>query len=336
MGYGKSMEFGGGRDGLNERENFRFLDEDNRKEEAASEVAGHNFDIVEEFANTETELAIEITPDDIRDIKDQIERDRENAGLEGLGGNQAIALEGILDRQREEAEKTGRPETEFTKDDIKKFEANKEEDIKKATEAIEKKGKKENWSEEEIKKETESETAWIEDVQVSYLKKIAAGERDKKESSVEEIRWQRMAGNLKNLIREEKWDKVIPLAGQMNDLEPERFNDLARSLFDSGDKENMLKEVDRMKEKNDGQKANPLKLASNIRYISECFPDLKNRINISGKDLNIMEEYLKQLREQERGTKEMVTPPGQADYWKVKYMERNLKRVKEIKERIVK
>lgn len=325
------MPFGEGRgfDGSSFGSSFDRLEKDNIEKKSDTD---NSFVITE--TEQETDFKIEITEAEIKEINDRIEIDREKEGLEGLGGSQAIVLETVLERKREEAAKTGADteKAELTHADLEKFEASKSEDIKKAAKAIEKEGEEKGLRPEQVKEEIKSEKTWIEDVQASYLAKILRMERNEKEGGVENVRWNRMVDGLKILIKENKWDKVIPRAGQLNDLDPEKFSDISRSLFDLKDKENLLQEIEAMRQgkEGSGQKENPLKLASNIRYVSECFPDLNGKIKITGKEHKIMEKYLAELQGREWAVNELTAFGKKEEYWKVAHMKDNMKIVQKM------
>ncbi|MBU4338852.1 hypothetical protein KKB43_02390 [Patescibacteria group bacterium] len=327
------MEFGEkGFDGSS----YKFLEESENKEKEKKKgnVSEENLklDIIETCQ--ETDFEIEITEEDIKGIEAQMERERNR---KGLGGGQKIAFEGAaLERLRKEAPEARIEKVELTDEDVKKCKDRMAADISNAAEAKTKEGEKKGWDEEKIKEEIKSEQSWIEEFQTSYLKDILDEKRFKEKGlEVSEIKWNGMVKDLKNLIRKKDWHKVIPRAGHMNNLDPEKFGDVSRSLFDSDDKEGMLQEIEIMRkgEEGTGRKANPWELASRIRYVSECFPDLKSKIEISGKDWEIMARYLKEAREKEWGVKDFNDFGEKGDYWKVAYLECNMKIVENMVKR---
>lgn len=327
------MGFGEGTEGLGDHPTFGFTPEIDKIENKPDK--GNNFEITE--IEMETDFQIEISEADIQDIEERIEKDRENEGLEGLGGSQAVVLETILERKREEVGEIGTEteKAEFTDKDVIKFEINKSEDIKKATAAIKSKGEEKGWSEEQVEGEIKSEETWIEDVQTSYLKKILDMEENKKEGGVENVRWNRMADNLINLIKDNKWDKVIPHAGQMNNLDPEKFEkfkEKEKSLFDAKFKKNILQEIESSRKGKEGlgNDVNPWKLASDVRYVTQSFPELKSKVEISGKEQKIMEKYLTQLQKREWAVNELTAFGKKGEYWKVIHMKDNMEIVQKM------
>ena len=121
-----------------------------------------------------------------------------------------------------------------------------------------------------------------------------------KDLEVKDKEWDDMVEDLKDRIGKGDWHNVIPRAGHMHNLAPERFEKDILPLFnDEANKmeEGILKEIGILK-KGDPQAEkgrkfpNPWELASRIRYAVECFPKLKGRISVNEEDRKNMNDRL--------------------------------------------
>ncbi|MDP3057536.1 MAG: hypothetical protein Q8N37_03390 [bacterium] len=289
-----------------------------------------------EIAEIDQEITLEeleIRPEDIKGIEAQMESEKKKEGTEG---KQSLAFEAsALARLRKEAPEAGIEKVELSEGDIKNCKERMEKDIEDAVKAKTKKVE-EDWMKEKrkvgriqtdentpeeqfqlserIKNEIKSEQAWIREFQSSYLKDIL-NEKEFKESSFEigEKEWKEMVKDLGDLIGKKDWHKVIPRMGHMNNLDPEKFGDISRSLFDSSDKEGMLEHIEELKgDEAAGKKVNAWELASRIRYVAECFPELRSRIKLDDKNWEKMNDLLDNARKK-------------GDYWKFSYQGCNMK-----------
>jgi len=254
-----------------------------------------------------------------------MERERNR---EGLGGGQRIAFEGAaFERLRKEAPDAGIEKVELTDEDIEKCKERMDQDIKEAVEAKTKKGIREGWNQERINEEIKSEQVWIREFQTSYLKEILDEKRFKENSlEVSKEEWDEMVADLKNLIAKKDWHKVIPRMGHMNNLEPKKFGDISRALFDSDDKEGILQHIEDLKgNEAAGQKANSWELGSRIRYVAECFPELRSRIELNDKNWEKMKKFLQDARDKKWDKKDWEEKGEEGDYWTVAYQECNMK-----------
>lgn len=321
------MRFGEKESGFNEHANFRFPEEDNiekkeNKVEAAETIQEVKFE------------ALEIRKTDIKGVEDQMERERNR---EGLNGGQRLAFEGAaLERLRKEAPEAGIEKVELTDEDIEKCRQRMEKDIIEAIEAKTKKGEKEGWDKIKTKEEIKSEQVWIREFQTSYLKEIL-DEKKFKESGLEVSgeEWEGMVDDLRDLIAKKDWHKVIPRMGHMNNLEPKKFGDISRSLFDSGDKEGMLQHIEELKGNEAvGKKVNAWELASRIRYVAECFPELRNRISLDEKDRGNMAVRLGEaINKKWEDEKDKKDKGETGDYWAYSYQAANMKIIENMAKR---
>lgn len=267
--------------------------------------------------NQEKKFEVEINSEDIKGIEDQMERERQR---EGLGGGQSIAFEGAaLEKLRKIAPEESIEKAEFSAEDWKKCKERLEDDLKKA-EAI---GEEKGWSREEI----ESEKSWINEFQKSYLKDIDSekfeADKDLKISSKE---WRGMAKDLERRIEAGDWHNVIPRAGHMHNLEPDKFNEEILPMFDEDAKKGILREIEILRKgdpdnpKEKRRNPNPWELASRVRYVSEFLPGLKSEMEIDDNDWQNMEDHLGEVR-------------NKGDYWKVSYQLCNMKTIEKLAEK---
>lgn len=174
-----------------------------------------------------------------------------------------------------------------------------------------------------------SAETWAETRMASDLKDILDEKKAKQEKlEVGDVKWNRMAKEVEQMIKKKDWKKIIPRVGSMNNLDPQKFKETILPLFNDTDyKEGVLNEVQEARESAEGigRDINPWELASTIRYVSECFPELRNDIKFSGKDWNVMKKYLSDVRKREWGVKELAEFGEKSEYWKVKYLEKNMK-----------
>lgn len=288
--------------------------------------------------NQEKKFEVEIKREDIKGIKEQMERERNR---EGLKGHQSIAFEGAaLARLAKEAPEAGIGKVELTDEDIKKCKERMKEDIAGAVAAKTKDGEKKGWSKENTQEEIKSEQSWITEFQKSYLKDILGSEKFKAEGlEVSKKEWNGMVRDLKNKIAQKDWHNVIPRAGHMHNLEPEKFEEEIVPLFSHEDKEGILGEIELLRKgkageaKESRQKGNPWELASRIRYVSEFLPELKKQIEINGKDWENMEKHLQDARDKEWGEKDQKDKGKKGDYWAVSYQLCNMKIIEKAIER---
>ncbi|MBU3965733.1 hypothetical protein KKG29_01235 [Patescibacteria group bacterium] len=289
--------------------------------------------------NQEKKFEVEIKKEDIKGIAEQMERERNK---EGLKGGQSIAFIGAaLEKLRQIAPEAGIEKVELTDEDIKKCKERMESDIADAVNAKTEYGKKKGWDREKIQEEIKSEQVWIREFQTSYLKDIldekSFKEKEDNEKSLElsDEEWKGMVKDLRNLIDKKDWHKVIPRMGHMNNLEPEKFGDVSRSLFNSSDKEGMLKEIEIMRrgDEKTGRKANAWELGSRIRYVAECFPELRGRIEINEQDWKKMKKFLQDDRDKKWDKKDWEEKGKEGDYWSVAYQECNMKIIEKAIER---
>lgn len=302
----------------NEFEDFKFppeFDEGNKLEAA-------------EIVN-ELKIEIEISKEDIEGIVSQMERER---GREGLDGGQRLAFEGAaLARLRKEAPEAGIEDIKLSDEDIEKCRQRMEKDIENAVIAKTKDGERKGWDGEKIKEEIKSEQVWISEFQESYLKDILGKEKfEEKGLRDTEAQWNEKVEDLKKLIAKKDWHKVIPRMGHMNNLEPEKFGEISRSLFDSDDKEGLINHINELKGVNSSYRkkirvANPWELASRIRYVAECFPELVKQIEIDEKDQKNMKKHLQEAKDKQWEEKDQETKGRKGDYWTVAYQECNMK-----------
>lgn len=330
-----------GERGMEDYANFKFPDEiPNQEMEKQNDI---------EIAELEEEIKLEvmeIKPADIEGIEKQMEREKKR---EGLKGGQRVAFEGAaLERLRKEAPEAGIEKVKLSEEDIRKCKERMAQDIEGAIKAKTEKVK-EDWTiekrksgriqtdedtpdekvqlAERIREEIKSEQVWIREFQTSYLKEVL-DEKEFKESGLEltEKEWKDMVSDLRNLIHKKDWHKVIPRMGHMNNLDPVKFGEVSRSLFDSDDKEGMLQHIEELKgDEAAGKKTNEWELASRIRYVSECFPELRSRIKLSEENWKKMNKFLKEAREKKWDVKEQENNGVEGDYWKVAYQECNMK-----------
>lgn len=278
----------------------------------------------------EKKFEVEVSREDIKGIEEQMERERNK---EGLKGYQSIAFEGAaLARLRKEAPEAGIEKVELTDEDIKKCKERMESDIAGAVAAKTKDGEEKGWSEEKIQEEIKSEQAWITEFQKSYLKDILEPEKFKAEGlEVSEKEWSGMVEDLKKKIAQKDWHNVIPRAGHMHNLEPERFDKEVLPLFSDEDKEGILGEIELLKKgkageaKESRQKGNPWELASRIRYVSEFLPELKSRIELGEKDWENMENHLTKAKDKKWEGEDVLIKGEKGDYWTVSYQLCNMK-----------
>ncbi len=286
----------------------------------------------------EKKLEVEISREDIKGIEDQMERERNR---EGLNGSQSIAFEGAaLARLRKEAPEAGIEKVELTDEDIKKCKERMESDIAGAVAAKTKDGEKKGWSKEKIQEEIESEQSWIAEFQKSYLKDILDFEKFKEEGiEVSEKEWQGMVKDLKNKIAQKDWHNVIPRAGHMHNLEPEKFDEEVLSLFAEDDKKGILEEIEILRKGNPGEerekrrKGDSWELPSRIRYVSEFLSELKSQIELDEKDWEMMKNHLEKARSKKWQGEEIKTKGEKGDYWTVAYQECNMKIVEGLAKR---
>lgn len=320
MEFGENPKF----DGRSFRFPEEFLEEDAQN--------GKSVEVVE--ADQEIKLEeVEIRETDIKGVEAQMERERSR---EGLDGGQRLAFVGAaLERLRKEAPEAGIGKVELSEGDIKKCKERMEKDITEAVEAKTKKGKKENWDQERINEEIKSEQIWIREFQTSYLKEIL-DEKTFKENNLEVSKeeWDEMVADLKNLIAKEDWHKVIPRMGHMNNIDPEKFDNV-RSLFNTTDRDRMLQHIEELKgDELTGENANSWELASRIRYVAECFPELRSRIKLSDKNWERMTKLIQEARDVKWEGEEKQKKYGvQCDYWKVAYQECNMKIIENMADR---
>lgn len=128
--------------------------------------------------------------------------------------------------------------------------------------------------------------------------------------------WADMKNNLKEDMGKGNWREVIPKAGHMKNIDPEKF---AKEIkFSEQDEQAILKEIevlskgDQNSDNEKRRKANPWELASRIRYISEISPELAKKIKIGKEDWKNMSDLLNEARDKK-------------DYWKLAYHGCNMK-----------
>lgn len=343
------MKYGerGGFDGSS----FRFSKEDKgndekNKVEKKGESSGENLNLdVVEVDNQETKFEVEITEADIEGIKYQIEEEREREKTEELGFSHRTELEAALGRMKKEAPELGIEEMELSDEDVKKYNEKKKIDIDKAVDkAINdktKEGEDKGWDketlEEEIESAKEAAEIGVEGEQASYLKDIYGEERLREKGlELSNEKWGRMEKGLEYAIKNKDWNDVITRAGQMNNLDSEKFKELKdsdRTPFDADVKKSILQEIDSARKGEEGtkQEANPGKLAKDIEQVAKCFPDdLGREIEISGKDWKIMEDYLDEVRKQDWGRKELTDFGKKGEYWKVAQTEASMKEIEKM------
>lgn len=258
---------------------------------------------------TKKEFAVEVRKEDIGGVKKQMERERQREGLEG---GQSIAFEGAaLEKLRKIAPEENIEKAEFNKEDWEKCKDRLEDDLKK-TEII---GKEKGWSREEI----ESEKSWIREFQKSYLKDIDSEKfKSDKDLKISGKEWQGMARDLERKIKANDWHNVIPRAGHMHNLEPDKFNEEILPLLGEDAKKGILSEIEILRKgdpaspKEKRQRPNPWELASRIRYVLEFLPDLKSEMEIDESDWKNMDSRLEEAR-------------NRGDYWQISYQLCNMK-----------
>lgn len=125
----------------------------------------------------------------------------------------------------------------------------------------------------------------------------------------------------------------------MHNLAPEKFEEEIVSLFSDEDKEGMLGEIEILRKGKSGEvkegrpKGNPWELASRVRYVSECFPELKKQIEIDEKDWENMENHLENARNKEWKEGDHSAKGKKGDYWKVSYQLCNMKTIEKLAEK---
>lgn len=261
----------------------------------------------------EKKFEVEIKKEDIEGIKQRMEQERKK---EGISGKQSLTFEGAaLARLAEEAPEADIEKFELSKEDVDNCKKRLESDIVGAVDIKTKAGEEKGLSKEEISEVIKSEQIWIVEFQKSYLKDALGPERFKEEAlETSEEEWKGMAEDLKKLIDKKDWHNVIPRAGHMHNLEPEKFDKEILSLFTEEDREGILEEIETLRHGNpdENRKANPWELASRVRYVSEFMPELKSRIKLDEKDWKAMHDRLETVRKDN-------------DYWAGSYQLCNMK-----------
>lgn len=280
------------------------------------------FDIVlEKKPESELELFQEFN---LKEAGESIEIEEENAGKEF-----------VPEFSNSKTPELGAEEekVELTEQDIEQCKEGMTADYVEAITLNTKKSISEKWEEPRLTKENESAKLWIEARGASDLKDILDKEKAEKENlEIADVKWNRMAEELEEMIDKQEWKELIPRAGSMNNLDPVKFRETILPLFDPEHEEAILEEVQKARESVEGigRDINPWELASTIRYVSECFPDLRNRIEFSGKDWSVMKKYLTDVREREWGVKELTEFREKGEYWKVACLERNMEIIQEM------
>jgi len=319
--------------GMENKANFKFPEE-NQEQEKANKI-----EAIE--ANQEIKLeALEIRSEDIKGIEGAMETERNK---KGISGKQRLAFEGSgLAGLRKEAPEVNIKKVEFSGEDAEKCRERMEKDIEEAVEAktnaVQKEWEKEkrkagriqtdeNTPEEEMKlrerinEKIKSEQVWIREFQSSYLKDILDKEAFEKSGfEITDEKWKDTVDDLRRLIDKEDWHNVIPRMGHMNNLNPEKFDEV-RSLFNTIDRDRMLHHIDELRGNEAiGKKTNAWELGSRIRYAAECFPELRSRIELDYKNWKKMNTFLEDARKE-------------GNYWAVSYHGRNMKFIENMAKR---
>lgn len=321
MGFGEGRgEYGGF--GENEEEM-------NRSRYGFATEEGNVFNVVEE-EKEETDFNVEITNEDIELIRSQAEEYRKYEETGEMEGSHSVELEAVLGRLRKEAPELGIEEKELTPDEVTKYNEKKDIDIKKAVEEKTKEGADKQWDKEKLEKEIESEEIKIEIAMASYLKDIYGDKRLKEKGlEVSDARWDRMMKGLEYSIEKKDWDEVITRAGQMNNIDPEKFKELqesGRNPFHAEIKKMLLLEIESVRKKKDVDVG---RLVKDIDLVAKTFSDLRNNIEISGNDRELMLEYLDHVRKQDWAAKDL-TSLKKGEYWKVAQTEASMKAIEKM------
>lgn len=156
-------------------------------------------------------------------------------------------------------------------------------------------------------------------------KDIVAGE-------VSEVKWNGMVKELEDMLKEaassnspEKLYEIILHIGEMNKRDSKRFKELKKSEknpFNDEIKVEMIQEIEATSKKGEeiGEKADPLKLASEVDNFLECFPEYKGKINITSKNKEDIKQNADEYRSRasDYAVEDLASLKSKGDQWKVK------------------
>lgn len=263
--------------------------------------------------NIEKKFEVEIRKEDIIDSKARMEEERNK---EGVSGKQSFIFIGAALRTlAEKAPEAGIETYELTDEDIINCKKRLESDIAGARDIKTKAGIKkvaeinnkeasiaqakgrpavvlsQEQTEEIIEKLVVSEQVWTTLFQKSNLKDSVGPEKfHEKNLELTKEEWKSSITDLQDKINEGNYHDIIPRAGHMHNLEPEKFNQEVLPMFTDTEKEGILGEINKEREENSGE------LASMVRYVSEFIPELEDQIVLDEKDWDSMEKRLEKAR----------------------------------------
>ncbi len=224
---------------------------------------------------------------------------------------------------------------ELTPDEIEK-ESNKraEQDIKKKANEIMSEDIVKKWKKTETSEKIGAMITTTEKSFDKYRKDIMEERGSKTEKEVSDIRWNRELNELNDFIKDKKWDKVIQSAGHMNNLDSKKFKELQEDKnnpFNDDVKTYILREIENMRYvKGDAEEAGLWKLAEDIAVIADCLDFGKKRIEISKEDLERLNGYLNNERNENKVSKEVNELGTKGSKWMLAQLEKNLKTIEKL------
>lgn len=314
----------------NEASKFKW--EENKEEEIVSIPDGEiKIDVDESKRDSVYEEDWEISSEKIEDVN--VDEKREN--IEGGIANEVIETVEVTPEELKSEEIKKTPEmteetVDLSDDQIKQYKEEMFKDFENSEKSIKIEGTEKNWSESDVQDKIESNRLWTESMQLDYFKDVLNNEEKlKKESGgVDDERWNRMSIKLENLIAKKDWDKVIALAGSMNNLEPEKFKEMEKTLLDQKAEDGILNEIDKMRGVNGYRvEANPYRFALEIVSVAESFPELRKKIEINKSDLEVLKGHLTKKRNEDKVGKEINEIGTKGSNWKIDQLAKNMKKI---------
>lgn len=239
---------------------------------------------------------VEINQEDVEKIISQIELEKKEACGEERNSAQTVAFNGArLNKLKEISPEIDISENKITDEDWENIKVRFKQDVNFTVEQMKEFSNKKryahliNLTEEESNLEQNWPRAFI----TSDMKNLDP-ERFKKDSEmqVSSENWKNMIDYLKSLFDKNNYSIVIEMAGRMNDLKPQKFNDEVVGLFTEEHKNGILENISKNQKGKEGKAPEYGEFAKKVRFVSEFLPELLKEIKISDECWSGMKEYL--------------------------------------------